>query len=60
MNTKQRRRGNMFLAVGTFVIVVLMLILGFIAETVGGIFHKTEESTESSTSNESYTELASA
>ncbi len=45
----------MFMIMGTFAIVVFMLIVGFI----GGMFSSSEES-ESSTSEESYSEYATA
>ncbi len=49
----------MFMIMGTFATVVFMLIIGFIGETIGSMFSSSEES-ESSTSEESYTEYASA
>jgi len=58
MKKKEKKRSNMFLIVGTFIIIVLMLIVGFIGETVSSMFSKTEDSTESSTAKESHTELA--
>ncbi len=57
MKEKKKKGGNMFLIVGTFAIVVLMLIVGFIGESVGSMFSKTEDSTEASTSSENHTEL---
>lgn len=60
MKTKERKKGNMFLIIGTFAIVVLMLVVGFIGETVGSMFSKEEKSTEPTTSKEHHTELATA
>jgi hypothetical protein len=49
----------MFMIIGTFAIVVFMLVIGFIGETIGSMFSSSEES-ESLTYEESYTELAAA
>jgi len=45
--------------VGTFGLVFFMLIIGFIGETIGGLFSASQES-ETSTSEECYTEYATA
>jgi len=49
----------MLMIIGTFATVVFMLLLGFIGEVIGGLFSSSEES-EASTSEETYTEYASA
>ena len=49
----------MFMIMGTFAAVVFMLLIGFIGETIGGMFSSSEES-ESSMSEESYSEYATA
>ncbi len=49
----------MFLIVGTFAIVVLMLVIGLIGEIITSMFSKTEES-ESNTYEESFSEYATA
>ena len=59
MNTKRRKKDNMFLIAGTFAIVVLMLIVGFIGEAIGSMFSKAEES-ESTVHEETHSELATA
>lgn len=49
----------MFMIMGTFAIVVFMLVIGFVGEVIGSMFSSSEES-ESSMSEESYTEYAAA
>jgi hypothetical protein len=49
----------MFIILGTFGIVFLMLIIGFIGETISGMFSPATES-DYSVSGESYSELATA
>jgi hypothetical protein len=49
----------MFMIMGTFGLVVFMLIIGFIGETVSSMFSSSEES-ESVMSEEIYTEYATA
>lgn len=49
----------MLMIIGTFGLVVFMLIIGFIGETIGSMFSSTKES-ETSMSEESYSEYATA
>ena len=49
----------MFMIMGTFGIVVFILVIGFIGETISSMFSSTEES-ELQMSEESYSEYASA
>jgi len=49
----------MFLIMGTFGIVVFMLIIGFIGEVIGSLFSSSKES-ETSQSEEKFTEYAPA
>ena len=49
----------MFMIMGTFGLVVFMLLIGFIGETIGSMFSSSEES-ESSMHEESYSEYATA
>ncbi len=50
----------MFLILGTFAIVILMLVIGFIGESVSELFSKAKSSSESISSKEDSKELATA
>lgn len=53
-----RKKDTMFLIMGTFAIVFLMLIIGFIGEIIGGMFAQKEEGAEGI--EESFSEYATA
>ncbi len=50
----------MFLIIGTFAIVVLMLFIGLIGEMLGSMFSKTEDSADQVSAEESFSEYATA
>ncbi len=50
----------MFMVIGTFGLVVFMLVLGFIGETVSSLFSSVHDESEVTIVKESHTELATA
>ncbi len=61
MKTKEKKRDNMFLIAGTFALIVLMLVIGFIGEAIGSMFSSSDETeTTMDTTTETNSQLATA
>ncbi len=59
MKTKEKKRDNMFLIAGTFALIVLMLVIGFIGEAIGSMFSSSDETeTTVDTSAETSSQVA--
>lgn len=61
MKTKEKKRDNMFLIAGTFALIVLMLIIGFIGEAIGSMFSSSDKIESAlDTTTETNSQLAAA